>query len=212
MQGSDLKKYPDTIRVGYENFYTLDQTAGLVFAFVSHSQEAVDRIFKTSVSDLIYNITDPALSKGEIRSFRNLIQGQVYPSGYTYDGYKRSYGFKTVNGFGGENKGEGQHYHFFALMGYIPAAEAASHNGFDTWAYQGERLKRGFTTGAPWAHTAYRSTDPGDRNHAPLYWMVQRRFPTDAAIKSVTDKSASEGAYSYFVSHVAPLWRLAGSD
>ncbi len=203
-----LMKQPPSVRIGYDNFYTLDQTAGLVFAMVSHSQAAVDRIFETDVSNSNYGINDPAFEKGHIRSFRNLIEGEVYPNGYTYDGYKRQYGFNTTTGFNGEDKGDGQHYHFFALMGFIAAAEASAHNGFDAWAYKNNRLVQGFITGAAWAHTAYRVADPGNRNHSPLYWMILRRYPDNQTIKDVVGRSESRATYSYFFSNVGPIWSV----
>ncbi len=210
-------------RGGYDNFFILDRTAGVVFGLVSHSQEAVDRIFQNQMEDGIvghsipddyYMYTHPGFNKKprEIRSLGNLIQGEIFPSGYTWDGYSRNYGFNTSIGFKGEDKGDGQHYHFFALLGLLPAAEAAFHNGFDAWSYEGNLLLRGFTTGASWAHTAFREGD-GDpnrvRNHTPLYWIVARRYPTNSTIKSVIDRSESKSTYSYFFSNVAPIWSLA---
>ncbi len=207
---AQLRRLPRSVRVGYDNFYILDQTAGLVFAMVSHSQAMVDRIFETDVADNNYGINDPAFNKGHIRSLRNLIEGEVYPDGYTYDGYKRNYGFKTPVGFKGEDKGDGQHYHFFALLGLIAAAEASTHNGFDAWGYKSNRLVKGFLAGAPWADTAYRVADPGNRNHSPLYWLVLRRYPNSQTIKDVVSKKASQQEYSYFFSSIGPLWALAG--
>ncbi len=211
--------FPRSVRIGYDNFYTLDITAGLVFAMVSHDQSLVDRIFDPAVAEDSFNINDSAFDLRDsktgkrlhIRSFKNLIQGEIFPNGYTYDGYKRQYGFDTEIGFNGENKGDGQHYHFFALMGFIAAAEAAQHNGFQAWSYRENRLKRGFTTAAPFAHTAYRVADPGDRNHTPLYWTLLRRFPDDPIIKQVVERSEAKSKYAYFLSNVGPIWSLAGT-
>ena len=194
---------------GYDNFYMLDQTAGLVFAFVGHDSALVRELLTSGVPSNYYGRSHSAFDNGDKRTFHNLLRGQVYLSGYTFDGYKRNYGFNTSAGFNGEDKGDGQHYHFFALLGCIPAAEAAAHNGFDAWSYQSNLLSKGFITGAAWAHTAYRVADPGDRNHTPLYWMVSRRYPGNATIQDVLNRPQSKAQYSYFFADIGPLWNLA---
>ena len=196
-------------RGGYDNFYTLDHGAGVVFALVSHSQALVDRAFLSGVPDNHYLFSHPAYGNGDIRTLDNVIRGEVYPSGYTFDGYKRKYGFHADVGFNGEDNGEGQHYHFYSLLGLIPAAEAAAHNGFNAWAYQNDHLLKGFTRAASWAHTAYRVNDPGNRNHTPLYWTILRRYPQNATIQQVVARDESRVRYSYFFSRIAPIWSLA---
>ncbi len=161
---------------------------------------------------------------GGLRSFWNIIGGATYKTGYLYDGYKRVYGFDPHITFApGEffadeqyDAGEGQHYHFFSLLGVLPMVISTSLNGADTWSYLDHRILETFKTGAPWAHTAFRVTDNegegGDRNHTPLYWIVQKEYPNDCTIRAVTSRSESRATYGYFFSDVAPIWAEAGPE
>ena len=64
-------------RYGYDNFYTLAYTGGLVLAMVSHDQSAVDEAFVTTVPDNNYKLGG-RLSKTNNRSFKNLIEGGFF--------------------------------------------------------------------------------------------------------------------------------------
>ncbi len=183
-------------RESYENWWQFDFHAGVVFALVSHDQSAVDRIFVTRVPE-DYFLQDITQFAPDTRDLKNMINGLVYPSGFNFDGYHRSYTF------------EGESYHFYALLPTVLGAEAAAHNGFDAWAYQDAALLRTYRKGAPWAGAAHR----GDfiENYLPSFWIAYRRFPNDDVIRSaIQDPRASE-SFPWIFDNTLALWGAMGA-
>jgi hypothetical protein len=182
-------------RESYENWWQFDFHAGVVFALVSHDQSAVDRIFVTSVPE-DYFLQDISPYAPDTRSFKNMINGLVYPSGFNFDGYHRDYSF------------EGQSYHYFALLPAVVAAEAVAHNGFDAWSYQSQALLRTFKKGASWAGEAMRG--PSTDNYLPSFWIAYRRFPNDSVIQSSIADGRARSNFPWIFDSTLPLWGAMG--
>jgi hypothetical protein len=182
-------------RESYGNWWHFDFAAGVVFALVSHDQSAVDRIFITRVPEN-YFLQDISQYAPDTRDLKNMINGLVYPSGYNFDGYVRSYSF------------EGESYHFYALLPLVLGAEAAAHNGFDAWSYQDTALLRTFKKGAPWAGAAHR----GDNieNYLPSFWIAYRRFPNDPVIQAAIQDSRASSSFPWIFDRTLPLWGAMG--
>jgi len=200
-----------SLRYDYENWRQWEFHAGAIAALVSKNQDLVNRAFVTTVPEDHFTDLDLAQFAPSTRDMKNMINGLVYPSGYNFDGYHRVYGFNApVDSFAGQNSGEGQHYHFFALLPCVFGAEAASHNGFDAWSYAQEALKRSFVRGRAWAPTAYHAGVGRDYNWLPAYWILYRHFPNDPTIRDAVQQSGAYDALPYILGNACPLWGALG--
>jgi hypothetical protein len=184
-------------RETYQNWWQFDFHAGVVAALVSHDQSAVDRVFVSSVPD-DYFLQDLSQYAPSTRDLKNMINGLVFPSGRNFDGYFRYYGAG----------GEGEHYHFYALLPSVLGAEAAWHNGFDAWSYADNALLRSIRAGVSWAGSAHRGSST--YNWLPFYWVAYRHFPDDPVIQSAIGDPGAMSDLPWIFDTTLPLWGAIG--
>jgi|GEM_PF-6273545 len=215
------KNYEGSRRQGYANWWTYNMGSSIVTGLVSHDQSTIDKSMISSLPDDNYIIgtvdgqgvvTQSNISQyaPDSRTLKNILNGEVFPSGLTFDGYKRNYGYDPLTE-PYKAAGQGQHYHFFATFPLVLAAEAADHNGFDAWAFNNHALKRSFVAGREFAPHAYRveagnHTKGRSYNWLPAYWIVYSNYLDDPDVVSAIQDSGSEKSLPYVINNAAPIW------
>jgi hypothetical protein len=202
----------DQIRVGYENWRQWEFHAGVVAGLVSHDDKFTTRILN-SFPDNYFEVSNIGRYAPQSRDIKNMINGLVYSSGYNYDGYHRIYGFNAPNAiYNGQNSGQGQHYHFFAVLPAVLGAEAVTQNGYDMWNYGNKALLRTLERSSTWAFSAWDGNLNRDRNWSPIYWIAKKRFPNEPFIQNITRDTRSLASMPYLFDDLLPLWGAVNSS
>lgn len=200
------------IRIGYENWRQWEFHAGVVAGLVSHDDRFSTRILN-SFPDNYFEVSNISRYAPQSRDIKNMINGLVYSSGYNYDGYHRIYGFNAPNdSYSGQNSGQGQHYHFFALLPALLGAEAVTQNGYNVWNYGNKALLRSLDRASLWTYSAWDGNLNRDRNWSPIYWIAKKRFPSVQFIQDITSDTRSLEDLPYIFGDLLPIWGAVSSS